>query len=89
MLLFQEQNLQLVTVTFTTIIKASVLSRILESSDFGLMAIVTFVLGFINLFIDLGLTTAILHLDNITTKQYSSLFWLNVGFSIILFTLLE
>ena len=77
-----------ITVTSTAVLKASVLSRILEISDFGLMAIVTFVLGFITLFIDLGLKTAILHVDNISRKQYSSLFWLNLGFSIFLFALL-
>lgn len=77
-----------ITVTFSAIIKASVLSRILEISDFGLIAIVTFILGFITLFIDLGLTTAILHVEEISKKQYSSLFWLNISFSFMLFTLL-
>tara|TARA_B100000795_G_C22800605_1_gene441714 strand:+ start:1367 stop:2671 length:1305 start_codon:yes stop_codon:yes gene_type:complete len=75
-------------VTFSAIIKISILSRILDVSDFGLMAIVTFLLGFTTLFIDLGLTTAILHIDKISKKQYSSLFWLNVGFSVMLFGLL-
>ena len=69
------------------IIKISVLSRFLEKSDFGLIALVMFVLGFMNLFMDMGLTSAILHKQNITKNEYSSLYWLNFVFSIVLFGL--
>jgi len=75
-------------VAISAVLKASILTRILEMSDFGLMAIVTFILGFITLFIDLGLTTAILHIDKISKSEYASLFWLNFGFSILLFLML-
>lgn len=75
-------------VAISAVLKASILTRILDISDFGLMAIVTFILGFITLFIDLGLTTAILHIDKISKSEYASLFWLNLGFSIFLFFLL-
>ncbi|BAX78642.1 MOP flippase family protein [Labilibaculum antarcticum] len=77
-----------VVVALSAIIKASILTRIIEVSDFGLMALVTFILGFIIIFIDLGLTTAILHRQKITKNEYSSLFWLNLGFSIFLFFIL-
>lgn len=68
----------------SSLIKISVLARFLDPSDFGLMALVSFVLGFTDLFMDMGLTSAILHRQNITRKEYSSLYWLNVSFSAIL-----
>ena len=43
------------------LLKVSVLARFLEKSDFGLMALITIVMGFMNLFNDMGLTSAILH----------------------------
>ena len=69
----------------TQLIKISVLARFLEKADFGLMAIVVFVLNFTNLFVDMGLTSAILHKQNISKNEYASLYWLNFIFSILLF----
>ena len=67
------------------ILKISVLTRFLNKSDFGLMAIVMLVLGFTNLFVNMGLSSAILHKQNITKNEYASLYWLNFLFSIIMF----
>ncbi|WP_299714635.1 MOP flippase family protein [uncultured Tenacibaculum sp.] len=78
-------TLSTIMLTLAGILKLSVLARYLSTEDFGLMALVTFVLGFMNLFMDMGLTSAILHKQNITNKQYSSLYWLNVLFSLLLF----
>ena len=73
-----------ITLTVVNILKISVLTRFLDKSDFGLMALVTFVLGIMNLFMDMGLTSAILHHQEITKKEYASLYWINIFFSIIL-----
>jgi len=67
------------------LIKISVLARFLDKTDFGLMAIVVFVLNFTNLFVDMGLTSAILHKQDISKNEYASLYWLNFIFSILLF----
>lgn len=75
--------------TFVGMIKISVLARYLDSGDFGIMAIVTSVLGFMNLFIDMGLSTAILSRKEITDKEFSSLFWINIIFSVLLFFLIS
>ncbi|KAB1067861.1 MOP flippase family protein [Tamlana haliotis] len=77
-------TLSTIIIALTSLVKLSILTRYLEKEDFGLMAIVTVVLGFINLFMDMGITTAILHVQNITKKEYASLYWLNFCFSIIL-----
>jgi len=70
------------------LLKIAILTRFLEKTDFGLFAIVMFVLGLCNLFSDMGLTSAILHHQNITKKEYSSLYWLNFIFSFVLFLLI-
>lgn len=44
-----------------------------------------FVLGFTDLFTDMGLTSAILHKQNISKKEYASLYWFNIGFSLLLY----
>jgi len=70
------------------LLKISVLTRFLSKSDFGLMAIVVFVMGITNLFVDLGLTSAILHKQNIEKDEFSSLYWLNIAISIVFFIFL-
>jgi O-antigen/teichoic acid export membrane protein len=53
------------------------------------MALVTFVLGFMNLFMDMGLTSAILHKQEVSDNEYASLYWINVVFSLVLFGLIS
>ncbi|NVP23147.1 MOP flippase family protein [Treponema phagedenis] len=68
----------------TQMISTAILVRLLEKSDFGIMAILMVVKGFADLFMDFGITTAILHKQNISKNQYSSLYWFNmlIGFII-------
>ncbi len=77
-----------ITIAISALLKISVLARFLDVTDFGLMALVTFVLGFMDLFMDMGLTSAILHRQNIKKEEYASLYWLNVGFSFFLLGLI-
>lgn len=70
------------------LLKVAVLTRYLDKADFGLMAIILFVIGFLNLFMDMGLSTAILHKKTISKKEYGSLYWTNVGLSVIIFLVL-
>jgi len=67
------------------LLKVAVLARYLEKSDFGLMALLTFIIGLISLFMDSGLTSALFHKQTISLKEYSSLFWLNLFFSFFLY----
>tara|TARA_R110002033_G_scaffold98637_1_gene146974 strand:- start:8362 stop:9636 length:1275 start_codon:yes stop_codon:yes gene_type:complete len=77
-----------ICIAITAILKISILARLLEKSDFGLMALVTFVMGFMNLFSDMGLSTAILHKQHISKKAYASLYWFNIALCVILYALL-
>jgi PST family polysaccharide transporter len=54
------------------------LARLLTPEDFGLIAMVTAVIGVLNLFRDLGLSTATIQQASISQAQLSTLFWLNV-----------
>ena len=78
-----------ITIAVVGLLKISVLARFLDAEDFGLMALVTFVLGFMNLFMDMGLTSAILHKQKISNNEYASLYWINIIFSFILFALIS
>ncbi len=77
-----------VFLAISAVLKISILARFLEKSDFGLMAIITFILGFMNLFGEMGLSTAILHKQDIKKTTYASLYWLNLVFSLVLYLIL-
>lgn len=56
-----------------------VLSRLLVPQDFGLVAMVITLMGFLRLFTDGGLSTATVQREDITHAQVSNLFWMNVA----------
>ena len=56
----------------------AILARLLNPGDFGLMAMVMVVVGFANAFTDMGISNAIVHRQDISRLQLSSLYWLNV-----------
>lgn len=58
-----------------------VLARLLLPSDFGLVAMVTAITGFVAMFKDAGLSMATVQRREITHDQVSALFWLNVALS--------
>lgn len=64
------------------------LTHYLAPSDFGLMAVMSVVIGFTRAFIDMGLSNAIMHHQNISHRQLSSLYWLNIFAGILACALL-
>jgi O-antigen/teichoic acid export membrane protein len=54
-----------------------VLARVLTPEDFGLIAMVSAVIGFVRIFRDAGLPTATVQREGITHAQVSNLFWIN------------
>mgnify|MGYP001300919458 CR=1 FL=1 len=76
------------SVTLSNVLKISVLARFLSKDDFGVFAIVIFFLGFFKMFSEMGLTTAILHKQDIKKNEYASLYWFNIIFCICLYLLL-
>jgi PST family polysaccharide transporter len=72
------------------LISLVVLARLLDPTDFGLVAMVTAITGVYGLFTDAGLSTATIQRQTITDEQISSLFWINmlVGSVLALFCLI-
>lgn len=77
-----------IIVTIVAILKISILTRYLGKADFGLLAIIMIFLGFIDLFSDFGITTAIFHKQDISKKVYASLYWLGIIIGLFLYILL-
>jgi O-antigen/teichoic acid export membrane protein len=65
-----------------------ILTRFIDKADFGLAAIVSIVLGFTNLFSDLGFSVALMHKQEVSKEEFSSIFWLNGGVNLSLFLVL-
>lgn len=58
--------------------QVAVLARFLAPQDYGLMAMVTVVLSYANLFSDVGLSAAFVQRQQISPEERSSLYWLSV-----------
>ncbi len=71
-------TLSTVVVSLLQLAQISVLTHFLSSKDFGLIALVMLVVGFSNAFLDMGISNAIIHKQEITKQQLSSLYWVNV-----------
>jgi lipopolysaccharide exporter len=65
-------------VTALQYITLAVLARLLNPSDFGLMGMVMVVIGFAQLFADMGISNAIIYRQDSTRGQLSSLYWINI-----------
>jgi len=64
------------------LLSAAILGRLLLPRDFGLLAMVASVTGFIGMFKDLGLSNATIQRGQITHNQVSALFWINCALSV-------
>ncbi|NES21169.1 MAG: MOP flippase family protein [Symploca sp. SIO3E6] len=67
----------------------AIFANLLSPEDFGLVGMATIVIGFIDLFKDLGTSAAVIQRKNISDELLYSIFWINVFFgtlgSVILF----
>lgn len=59
-------------------------ARFLNPEDFAYLAIIMIVISFTQLVENMGISQAIIQRDNITSEQYSSLFFLNVIIGVLL-----
>ncbi|GBD86471.1 lipopolysaccharide biosynthesis protein WzxC [bacterium BMS3Abin03] len=67
-------------IQYTTTI---ILAALLTPSDFGVMAMAIVIIGFLDIFKDLGTAAAIIQNQDLTEEALSSIFWVNVGFGIL------
>lgn len=68
---------------FLNLLGIALLARLLRPEDFGLVAMVTVVMGFLRVFNEAGLATATIQRDGITHAQVSNLFWANIGLGLL------
>lgn len=67
------------------IVFIAVLARLLQPQDFGLMAIAAVVLGFSQFFADMGISNGIIHRQDVSESQLSTLYWVNVAAGLVVF----
>ena len=60
-------------------VTTSILARLLSPSDFGLVGMAMIVTAFIDLFKDLGTSSAVIQRKNVSDTLLHSLFWINVA----------
>ncbi len=60
-----------------------ILARILAPSDFGLVGMAMVITGFMNVFRDLGTSSAIIQKQALTDELLSSIFWVNLMVGIL------
>lgn len=74
--------------TLLQLLRLSVLTYLLEKSDFGIIALAMMVISFTDIFSELGITVAVIHKQDITPDQYSSVYWMNIVLHVVVFLLL-
>lgn len=61
-----------------------ILARLLSPREFGLVAMIVVISGFIAIFAEMGLSAALVHKQDVRPEHLSSVFWLNLGIGILL-----
>lgn len=62
-----------------------ILVRLLDAEDFGLMALVYVVINIATPLVEMGIGNAIIQNKEVTHRQLSTLYWLNIGLGILAF----
>ncbi len=71
-------TLSTIVTAVVQILRLSILTNFLAKSDFGIVAVLTIVLGLTHTFSDLGFASAIMHKRDLTRKDFSSLYWIQL-----------
>lgn len=73
-----------VSVTITTLVITGVLARLISPSDFGIIAMVTLAIGFLNVIKDFGFGAALIQKKEVADDEYSTVFWINIIIGVVL-----
>ena len=65
-----------------------VLARLLDPSLYGTIALVTVITSILNVFVDSGMANALIQKKNTDDLDFSSVFYFNVVFCLLLYALL-
>lgn len=81
-------TLSTVVANILQLIQVAILARFLEPSAFALMALVNVVIGFSQAFLDMGISNAIIHRQEVSKEKLSTLYWVNVVSGFFIFILI-
>lgn len=59
-------------------LQVAILTRFISKEEFGLLGVALLVNSFCMVFADLGLSSAVMHLQDLNRKQFSSFYWMNI-----------
>ncbi|WP_310877415.1 MOP flippase family protein [Priestia megaterium] len=71
------------------ILQLGVVVSLISPTSFGIMSIVMVVVGFADIFMDAGVSNAIIQKKDINNKQLSTLYWLNIIGGVLIFFILH
>lgn len=77
-------TLSMVSVTVIGLVQLAILARLLNTSDFGLMSMISTVVGFAQVYADMGVSNAIIYRQDANRDQLSSLYWASIIVSVAL-----
>ena len=70
-----------------TLIVQIVMARILAPGEFGMLAIMLVFVNVGNVIVQSGLNTAVIQAPNVTTRDYSTVFWMSFAVSLVLYSI--
>ncbi len=76
---FSQGSRQVIQLVITVI-----LARLLSPDDFGLVAMADVLISFLAIFTEMGLSSALIHKQDINERHINSAFWINLLFGIVL-----
>ena len=71
--------------SLTYLLTLAILARILSKSDFGIIAIITFIQGLMQMLSGLGFSSSIMHKKEISILEFYSLFWIQLLVYVIIY----
>ncbi|MCM3618683.1 MOP flippase family protein [Sutcliffiella horikoshii] len=77
-----------VIITVIQIVQFALLGNLLSKEQFGIVGMITTVVIFTQILLDMGFSAAIIQREKVTNEQLSTLYWLNIIVGIVLFVLL-
>lgn len=82
-------SLSTIVTAVSGILRLAILTRFLEKEDFGVVSIVTLMLGLTQTFSDLGFAAAIMHKQNLSRREFSSLYWVQFIIYTLIFLIIS
>ncbi|WP_226682035.1 teichuronic acid biosynthesis protein TuaB [Sutcliffiella horikoshii] len=77
-----------VIITVIQVVQFALLGNLLSKEQFGIVGMITTVVIFTQILLDMGFSAAIIQKEKVTNEQLSTLYWLNIIVGIVLFVLL-